>query len=515
MPIDEAVFFREATLRICGSLEIEKALHLCLQYISTFVPASQMSFHVYDRDRGIVETVANATHEGSRALSVHSQLSDEGRRQVEEQRSIRVRLIMRLGDDPVTEPVARELGALDQPALVMDLVLERTFLGIVSIFGDGQAPFTREHMRLMRLLNKPFSVALTNSLRYRELSVLRDLLADDNRYLHDELRRIAGENVIGADFGLRSVMEQVRQVAPLDSPVLLLGETGTGKEVVANAIHNTSARRPGPFIKVNCGAIPPTLMDSELFGHEKGAFTGALSQKRGLIERAQDGTLFLDEVGELPPEAQVRLLRVLQEKEIVRVGGTRTIKVDIRIIAATHRNLETMLMQGDFRDDLYFRLRVFPIAIPPLRRRAADIPALAQHFIQTKAREMKRHHIPAITPEAMERLMHYPWPGNVRELENAVERALILNRGPVLHITDIGAPIPRRHSQDKGPEDAGKEPLAIDAVMARHIRRVLDMCQGRVEGPHGAAVRLQIHPSTLRKRMQKLGIPYGRRADRG
>ncbi len=515
MPVDETVFFREATLRICGSLEIEKALHHCLAYISTFIPAGQMSFHVYDRERGIVETVANATHEGCRALSVHSQLSAAGRRQVEKQRSIRVRLIMRLGDDPVTEPVARELGALDQPALVMDLVLERTFLGIVSVFGDGKAPFTREHMHLMRLLNKPFSVALTNSLRYRELSALRDLLADDNRYLHDELRRIAGENVIGADFGLRGVMEQVRQVAPLDSPVLLLGETGTGKEVVANAIHNTSPRRPGPFIKVNCGAIPHTLMDSELFGHEKGAFTGAISQKRGLIERAQGGTLFLDEVGELPPEAQVRLLRVLQEKEIVRVGGTRTLTVDIRIIAATHRNLESMLMRGAFREDLYFRLRVFPVAIPPLRRRPADIPALVQHFIQKKVSEMKRHHTPSITPEAMDRLMRYPWPGNVRELENAVERALILNRGPALHITDIGAPLPTRHSQTASPDDAGTEPLAIDAVMASHIRRVLDMCRGRVEGPRGAAVRLQIHPSTLRKRMQKLGIPYGRQTAKG
>jgi transcriptional regulator with GAF, ATPase, and Fis domain len=512
MTVDEKAFFREATLRICGSLEIEKALKHCLQYISTFIPASQMSFHVYNRHQGIVETVANATHDDCRALSLQSQLSKEGRHQVEKQRSIRVRLIERLGDDPVTAPVARELGALDQPALVMDLVLERTFLGIVSIFGDGQEPFARNHMRLMRLLNKPFSVALTNSLRYRELVVLRDLLTDDNRYLHDELRRIAGENVIGADFGLRGVMEQVRQVAPIDSPVLLLGETGTGKEVIANAIHNASPRRPGPFIKVNCGAIPQTLMDSELFGHEKGAFTGALSQKRGLIERAQGGTLFLDEVGELPPEAQVRLLRVLQEKEIVRVGGTRTLTVDIRIIAATHRNLETMLMRGDFREDLYFRLRVFPITIPPLRRRPADIPALAQHFIQKKAREMKRHQTPAITPDAMDRLAHYHWPGNVRELENAVERALILSRGPILDISHIGTNMPPEDETSGSAHEPGNGILAIDAVMARHIRRVLNMCQGRVEGPRGAAVRLQINPSTLRKRMQKLGIPYGRKA---
>ncbi len=245
-------------------------------------------------------------------------------------------------------------------------------------------------LQLIGTINEPFAVALTNSLRYRELQKLRDLLADDNRYLQDELRRMVGEDVIGADFGLKSVMDLVRQVAPLDSPVLLLGETGSGKEVIANAIHKASLRRQAPFIKVNCGAIPPTLMDSELFGHEKGAFTGALSQKRGRIERANTGTLFLDEIGELSLEAQVRLLRVLQEKEIERVGGSGPIAVDIRIIAATHRNLEKMMRIGAFREDLYFRLRVFPIAIPPLRSRMMDLPALVQYFIQKKTREMKR-----------------------------------------------------------------------------------------------------------------------------
>jgi len=256
-------------------------------------------------------------------------------------------------------------------------------------------------------------VALTNSLRYRELQKFRDLLADDNRYLQDELRRMVGEDVIGSDSGLKPVMDLVRQVAPLDSPVLLLGETGSGKEVVANAIHKASSRRQEPFIKVNCGAIPPTLMDSELFGHEKGAFTGALSQKRGRIERANTGTLFLDEIGELSLEAQVRLLRVLQEKEIERVGGSGPIPVDIRIIAATHRNLEKMLGTGAFREDLYFRLRVFPVSIPPLRSRMMDLPALVQHFIQKKAREMKRSPAPGLAFGALERLTAYHWPGNV------------------------------------------------------------------------------------------------------
>ncbi|GBC63635.1 Fis family transcriptional regulator [Desulfonema ishimotonii] len=509
--MDEKNFFREVTLRICGSLEIEKALWECLLYIRQFIPASHMAFHVYHRDLGIIETVAHATTETGKALSIRTPISPKARRQIEEQRSVRVRLIDRLGDNAVTRPVARQLGALNLSAIVMDLVLERTFLGILSVLNDGENKFDDIHIRLMRCLNEPFAIALTNSLRFRELSHLRDLLADDNRYLQDELRKMAGEEIIGADFGLRGVMELVRQVAHLDSPVLLLGETGTGKEVVANAIHNLSLRKDGPFIKVNCGAIPENLMDSELFGHEKGAFTGAFSRKRGLFERAHGGTLFLDEIGELPPEAQVRLLRVLQEKEIDRVGGSNPIRVDIRVIAATHRDLEAMLTQRRFREDLYFRLRVFPISIPPLRERIADLPALVQHFIQKKSRDMKLDRLPMLAPAAIDRLMAYPWPGNVRELENAVERALILSRGKPLTFSDIR---PRACEQAPAiqPELKQTESPALDIVMARHIRRVLDMCGGRVEGPRGAALILDINPSTLRKRMKKLGIPFGRKA---
>jgi transcriptional regulator with GAF, ATPase, and Fis domain len=513
MSIDKKDFFRQITLRICGSLEIEKALWQCLLYIQNFLPASQMSLHIYHRDVGVVETVASATHEGFRAMALNSQLSDETRKRIEKQGLIRVRAIPRLGDDPVCSPVAEKFNALDLPAVVSDLVLEGKLLGVLAIFGNGRIPFTEEHLQLVGAINEPLAVALTNSLRYRELKKLRDLLADDNRYLQDELRRMVGEDVIGADFGLKPVMDMVRQVAPLDSPVLLLGETGSGKEVVANAIHKASLRRQAPFIKVNCGAIPPTLMDSELFGHEKGAFTGALSQKRGRIERAHSGTLFLDEIGELSLEAQVRLLRVLQEKEIERVGGSGPIPVDIRIIAATHRSLEAMLSTGAFREDLYFRLRVFPIPIPPLRSRMMDLPALVQHFIQKKASEMKRTPAPGLAPGAMDRLMAYRWPGNVRELENAVERALILSRGELLVFDDIAPKI------EKVPGDRVfplSEPMPIPAVLdlnamtSRHIHLILDMCKGRVEGEKGAARYLNMHPSTLRKRMRKLGIPFGR-----
>jgi transcriptional regulator with GAF, ATPase, and Fis domain len=513
MSIDANEFFRESTLRICSSLDIEKAMQQCLQFWVRFLPASRMCFHIYDRQSGIVETVAMATVTKSEALSLRTSLPAKGRRQVEEQRRSRTKLVDRMGDDAVAGPVVSHFDAEDLSGLLLDLALEREFIGTVSVFGEPGRRFTQEHLQLLSLLNRPFAIALANSLRYRELRKLRDMLADDNRYLRDELRQMAGEEVVGAGVGLRDIMEMVRQVAPLDSPVLLLGETGVGKEVLANAIHSLSVRRNGPFIRVNCGAIPNTLMDSELFGHEKGAFTGALARKRGRFERADGGTIFLDEIGELPMEAQVRLLRVLQDKTIERVGGTDTIRVDIRIIAATHRNLEQMLAEGSFREDLYFRLRVFPIVIPPLRRRAEDIPALVQHFIAKKSREMKLSTVPEMVPGALERLMRYPWPGNARELENAVERALIVSRGASLAFGDIlptadAAPL---ESPGRGELESGAS-LALDLVAARHIQKVLARCNGRIEGEKGAARLLQVNPATLRKRMRKLGIAFGRKA---
>ncbi|MGD8834066.1 MAG: sigma 54-interacting transcriptional regulator [Desulfobacteraceae bacterium] len=509
MTIDESEFFREATLKICGSLDIESAMQQCLVYLSRFLPASRLCFHVYDRELGIVETIAMATVHSSRAMALRTPLSSRGRRQVEEQRSLRIKIVERLGADAVAGPVARQLGTEELSGLLLDLALEGKFVGTVSVFSESDIKFNAHHVRLLSLLNEPFAIALANSMRYRQLQALRDMLADDNRYLQEELRSIAGKEVVGAEFGLKKVMKMVRQVAPLNSPVLLMGETGVGKEVIANAIHNLSARSGGPFIGVNCGAIPATLLDSELFGHEKGAFTGAVSTKRGRIERAQDGTLFLDEIGELSAGAQVRLLRVLQEKEIDRVGGSATIKVDIRIIAATHRELETMVEKATFRPDLFFRLRVFPIVIPPLRQRRDDIPALVDYFIQKKSKEMKRPMMPSPAPGTLDRLMAYHWPGNIRELENAVERSLILDQGDFLYFKEIQTrPDPDSVSQQMPPNQS----LRLDDLMSTHIQRVLTLCNGRVEGPKGAAQMLDIHPSTLRKRMKKLRIPFGRNA---
>ncbi len=519
--VDPKDFFREATLRLCSSLEIERALHQCLLYISQYLPTDQMGFQVYDPDTGVVEIVAHSTLASGRARSEKVPLSPQGRKTIEKRGLDRIRLIRRLGEDPITGPVADPLKAWDLSAIVMDLVLEKTMLGVFSVFSNGRDNFTREHMDLVSLLAKPCAIALTNSLRYRELVNLKEVLADHNRYLKEELNRITGERVIGAGRGLKPVMEMVRQVAPMESPVLLLGETGTGKEVVANAIHNLSLRKDGPFIRVNCGAIPASLLDSELFGYEKGAFTGAVSRMRGRIERAQGGTLFLDEIGELSMEAQIRLLRVLQEKEIDRVGGSETVQVNIRVIAATHRDLDAMMEAGSFRPDLFFRLRVFPISLPPLRGRAGDIPDLVHHFIQKKVREMKRTTTPIPTPGALARLMAYQWPGNVRELENAVERALILEQGDTLSFGEIHSPPDAATTNLPAPypdtpsgtvSSLALPPLpSLDQAMAAHIRQALVLCRGRVEGERGAAKMLVINPSTLRKRMKKLGVAFGRR----
>ena len=315
---------------------------------------------------------------------------------------------------------------------------------------------------------------------------------------------------MGAEFGLKGVMEQILKVSPLSSPVLLFGETGTGKELIANAIHSFSPRHNGPLIKVNCGAIPDTLIDSELFGHEKGAFTGAIAQQRGRFERADGGTIFLDEVSELPLNAQVRLLRVLQEKEIERVGGRRPIKIDVRIVSATNKDLKSLVGEKAFRDDLFYRLCVFPIHIPPLRERKMDIPGLVEYFMRKKAKEIGLHFIPKLLPGTMEALTEYGWPGNVRELSNAVERAIIIHEGKPLSFEDIVGFHP--DSGDEIRYRPTETNLTLNEMEADHIRQILEKAGGRVEGEQGAAALLGMNPGTLRHRMRKLRIPFGRTA---
>ena len=307
------------------------------------------------------------------------------------------------------------------------------------------------------------------------------------------------EGIVGWSPVLQNVLRLVDMVAPGTSTVLLLGETGTGKELVARAIHNRSGRKDRGFVKLNCAAIPHGLLESELFGHERGAFTGAVSQKVGRLEVADRGSLFLDEIGDIPLELQPKLLRVLQEREFERLGSTRTKKVDVRIVAATHRDLEEMIQEKQFRTDLYYRLNVFPISIPPLRERPEDIPLLVQHFVREAARRMNKT-IDAIPSAAMEALMQYRWPGNIRELENVIERAVILSPGSVLRV-------PVRDLRSRiAPGHANEEPHTIADVEREHIRAVLQETRWVLSGPRGAATRLGLNRSTLYFRMKKLGI---------
>jgi len=306
------------------------------------------------------------------------------------------------------------------------------------------------------------------------------------------------EGIIGDSPALRAVLRSVRKVAGVETTVLLMGETGTGKELIARAIHDTSVRKERSLVKLNCGAIPHGLVESELFGHERGAFTGAMQRRIGRFEMADRGTLFLDEVGELPLETQVKLLRVLQEQEFERVGSTRPMKVDVRLVAATNRDLEVEVNAGRFRRDLFYRLNVFPVRIPSLRERARDIPLLVKHFLAQFQRKLAKP-LQDVTPESMERLQGYSWPGNIRELQNVLERSCVMATSPIVEIEDDLVAVPP-------PRTTNSTITSLDENERAHIRRALAATGGRIHGPRGAATILDIHPSTLRSRMEKLGI---------
>jgi formate hydrogenlyase transcriptional activator len=343
--------------------------------------------------------------------------------------------------------------------------------------------------------------SLTNPLQYEDARPRTDLEGTFHTDLTEKtVSSGAGfEEIIGRSLGLRRVLRMVETVAGADSTVLLLGETGTGKELIARAIHSHSPRKPRPFVKLNCAAIPTGLLESELFGHERGSFTGAIAQKIGRIELAHQGSLFLDEIGDIPLELQPKLLRVLQEREFERLGSTRTQKVDVRIVAATHCDLEGMILEKQFRSDLYYRLNVFPIHVPPLRERPEDIPLLAQHFVQQATRRMRKT-IDTIPSETMEALIRHRWPGNIRELENVTERAVILSPGPVLRLSlrDLNSRVPPDQSVDRN--------QTLEEVERNHILRTLQETRWILGGPGGAASRLGLNRSTLYFRMNKLGI---------
>jgi transcriptional regulator with GAF, ATPase, and Fis domain len=394
--------------------------------------------------------------------------------------------------------------------LVIPLKGEHGSVGWAYLVAPKNKEFSNKHLDAAKVAQEPFAVALDNDRRVDEMKSLRAAAEADNISLLSRLgRRDLADTIIGSNSGLRIVMERVQMVQRSDVPALILGETGTGKELVARSIHQCSPRHAGPFIRVNCGAIPSELIDSQLFGHEKGSFTGATDSRAGWFERADHGTLFLDEIGELPLDAQVRLLRVLQDGVVERVGGSEQIHVDVRIVAATHRDLSQMVRDGRFREDLWYRLAVFPILLPPLRDRKEDIASLVIHLALKAA---ARFGLTPVQPTAedIELLKRYDWPGNVRELGTVIDRAAILGEGKsldftkALGLTQDGLPI---SSRQIAPNFANS-PQTLDQAMKLHIERTLRLSQGRIEGKGGAANRLDINPHTLRARMRKLGIQW-------
>ena len=500
----------------CRHIEIVESLDRIAPLLVHEFPADVILIRRISADRNSIETVASTSGRRPRKGEAESKTectADQMQALLAWANSLQMRRAS-------ADSIRRDLpGAL--PAAVRGHVLlgalrsEQGHYGMLIIACARGAPIGKDQESLFRALLDPFAAALENDRRLHELVTLRERVEAENRRLLSKLGRSeASDIIVGAESGLREVMQRVHLVARAEVPVLILGETGSGKEVVARSIHGESNRANGPFLRVNCGAISPELIDSELFGHEKGSFSGAVNLRKGWFERADGGTLFLDECGELPPAAQVRLLRVLQDGSFDRVGGERSINVSVRVVAATHRDLKAMVADRSFREDLWYRLAVFPIHLPALRDRPADIPAMARHFA---ARAACKLGLKVCVPDERDTrlLLGYSWPGNVRELASVMERAAILGDGARLDVaTALGAgattnasPVLPAENRQHAATIIARFP-GLDEAMAAHIRSALHHAKGRIEGPHGAANLLGINPHTLRSRMRKLAISW-------
>jgi formate hydrogenlyase transcriptional activator len=401
-------------------------------------------------------------------------------------------------------------------AIVPLLVRDRC-LGTLAVASTRVGQYSAPHVAFLEEIAGQIALAVENMTAYEEIATLKGQLEHENAYLQEEIHREHDfAQMVGSSAPLLAVLARVEKVAPTDSTALIVGETGTGKELVARAIHHASRRRERPLVKVNCSAISAGLVESEFFGHVKGAFTGALQRRIGRFQLADGGTIFLDEVGDLPLETQVKLLRVLQEQEFEAVGSNQTVSVDVRVIAATNRDLKSAVDAGRFRADLFYRLNVFPIEVPALRQRREDIPQLAMFFVAQHNRKLGRR-VDSIAPETMARLVAYDWPGNIRELQNVVERAVVLSTGSVLEVGEdlpagAAAAVPDSTSRLQPTSRPGSVGVAgglaarLEEVERAHIVAALEQSSGVIDGPRGAAAALKIHPNTLRSRMEKLGI---------
>jgi formate hydrogenlyase transcriptional activator len=404
----------------------------------------------------------------------------------------------------VPEGIQHLTGLGMQSGCWVPLIHRGNAIGVLAVASRMDGAFGQREAEMLKQIADQVAMAVNNAVAFRQIAELRDRLTQEKQYLEEEINlENRFEDIVGESTGLRQVLKDIETVAPTDATVLIQGETGTGKELLARAIHRLSPRSGRTFVKLNCAAIPAGLLESELFGHEKGAFTGAIARKLGRLELANEGTLFLDEIGEMPLDLQPKLLRALQEREFERLGGTRPISVNVRLIAATNRDLGKMVAEKQFRADLFYRLKVFPIFSPSLRDRAVDIPMLVRHFVATHSRRMGKN-IERIPDEAMEALTRWKWPGNIRELENLIERAVILTRGPALYVPLSELEIEEEEADDGEDEETGNPNLR--AAEREHILRILREAKGQIGGPEGAAAQLGVKRTTLNSKLKKLGI---------
>jgi formate hydrogenlyase transcriptional activator len=496
----------EATQAVLSTVDLAVVLERTGALLNRHFGATRVVIHRLDGQppgQALVALVSDPRQAGTEAGRTYPLAGTAAGRAVERRAPVVVDPI-----DPARPRFADEprLAALGYGSLVaFPLVFEDQVLGILEIAHPPSEGLLDCCFRVARRVASLVAIALHNSLLVEEVKRLNGLLGKENALLREELRQIRKDHRYIAESGaMKAVVAQVQKVAASDTTVLIRGETGAGKEGLARMVHDLSPRFDAPFVAVNLAAIPEGLVESELFGHEKGAFTGALRRRTGRFEEAEGGTIFLDEVGDAPASVQVRLLRVLQERELTRVGGTGTIKVDVRVVAATNQELERLVATGRFREDLYYRLAVFPVRLPPLRERRGDLRPLAEHFLARHAAQMHRRP-PQVPDHAWRAIEAHPWPGNVRELENYLQRALILSPGPVLEL-----PGPPGGGGLSPPRDPPAVTRSFDEEVRALIERVLHATGGKVYGPDGAAARLGLRPTTLQGKMKRYGVEPAR-----
>jgi formate hydrogenlyase transcriptional activator len=484
-PYDDEELMRLGAIALAGLGDLRNLLRTVSTTVRRVMECNAVAVHLPDRESRSLHLFALDSADGSQADSRDSSWLEESDSHEDICEVFRTR-----------SPIL----STERYSCAVPLVSRNRVLGVLELGLFEEQPFDDEHLEFVTRFAGQVAIAIENALAYGEIKELKDRLAREKLYLEDEIRSERSfEEIIGRSPAIRVVLRKIETVAPTESTVIIYGETGTGKELVARAIHERSPRCSNSFVKLNCAAIPTGLLESELFGHEKGAFTGAIMQRLGRFELANHGTAFLDEIGEISLELQPKLLRVLQEREFERLGSTRTIKTDARLIAATNRDLAACVEERTFRADLFYRLNVFPIHVPPLRERPEDIPLLVRHFVQYFVRKIHRG-IDTIPSETMEALVRYSWPGNIRELQNLIEHAVIVSQGPVLQV-----PLAALQLQT-APAPDGTKRRTMEEAEREHILATLKETKWVISGPKGAAALLGMNRSTLQFRMKKLGI---------